>query len=164
MLDSELQKFSYFSYKILPSFSIDSLNSSCMSRSRFTISYSRRVLVSSSTSNANLAKSPPVTAISISLVLLKSPLALEPKRITFSISYFCARFRISSITSGLIPVSSFYKPHIPMFISSVLSYHIILSFLSLSDNFRNYFLHIKRRGCRLIPHFGILSSNLKGSL
>ena len=32
-------------------------------------------------------------------------------------------------------------------------------FLSLSDNFRNYFLHIKRRGCRLIPHFGILSSN-----
>ena len=37
-----------------------------------------------------------------------------------------------------------------MFISSVLSYHIIVSFLSLSGNFRNYFLHIKRRGCRLI--------------
>ena len=32
-----------------------------------------------------------------------------------------------------------------MFISSVLSYHIIVSFLSLSDNFRNYFLRIKKR-------------------
>ena len=30
-----------------------------------------------------------------------------------------------------------------LYTSSVLSYHIIVSFLSLSDNFRNYFLHIK---------------------
>lgn len=35
-----------------------------------------------------------------------------------------------------------------MFISSVLSYHIIVSFLSLSDNFRNYFLHIKKKNSR----------------
>ena len=35
-----------------------------------------------------------------------------------------------------------------MFISSVLSYHIIVSFLSQSDNFRNYFLPVKKKNSR----------------
>ena len=120
-----------------------------MSRSRFTISYSRRVLVSSSTSNANLAKSPPVTAISISLVLLKSPLALEPKKNHFfniiflrKVSDFFYNFRSDSC------IIHFYKPHIQVFILSALSYHIILSFLSPSANFRNYFLPVKKKNSR----------------
>ena len=44
-----------------------------------------------------------------------------------------------------------------MFISSVLSYHIIVSFLSLSDNFRNYFLHIKRRTAADFSSYGCSS-------
>ena len=43
-----------------------------------------------------------------------------------------------------------------MFISSVLSYHIILSFLSLSDNFRNYFLHIKKEQPQIFHHTAVL--------
>mgnify|MGYP006975161597 FL=1 len=35
-----------------------------------------------------------------------------------------------------------------MFISSVLSYHIIVSFLSLSENFRNYFCTKKKNSHR----------------
>ena len=64
------KNFHTFSYNSFPSRSMASRNSSCISLSRFTISNSRSVLVSSSTSNANLAKSPPDTAISMSLVLL----------------------------------------------------------------------------------------------
>ena len=79
-----------FSYNILPSLRIDSKSSSCTFPSKSTISNSNKVCVSSSTSNANLQKSPPLTARSISLVLLKSPRALDPKRITFLILYFSA--------------------------------------------------------------------------
>lgn len=43
-----------------------------------------------------------------------------------------------------------------MFISSVLSYHIIVSFLSLSENFRNYFLHIKKEQPQIFYHTTVL--------
>ncbi len=98
------KNFLTFSKRILPSLRIDSRKASCISLSRSTMSNSSNVDVSSSTSNAKRSKSPPLAAISISLVLLNSPLALDPKRITQCISCFFANEIISSITSVYIPV------------------------------------------------------------
>lgn len=44
-----------------------------------------------------------------------------------------------------------------MFISSVLSYHIIVSFLSLSESFRNYFLPVKKRTTADFSSYGYSS-------
>ena len=96
------KNFHTFSKRIFPSLRIDSRKASCISLSRSTMSNSSNVDFSSSTSNAKRSKSPPLAAISISLVLLKSPLALDPKRITQCISCFFANEIISSITSVFI--------------------------------------------------------------
>ena len=80
-------------------------------QSRFSlkpISYSRRVEVNSSTSNAKRSKSPPLYCQINIAGLFKSPHAREPNKITLLASYFRAISRISSTTFCFIPVSFNY--------------------------------------------------------
>ena len=88
------------------------------------ISNSKSVETSSSTCTANAEIFPPSTAKSISLVRLKSPRALEPKRISFFISFLIAMEIISCSIESSIPKIFLLSPiqNIP-----ALNYQIIFA-------------------------------------
>lgn len=75
-------------------------------RSRSTTSYESRVGVSSSTSRANFAISPPDAARSMSLLAELSPRARDPKSMTLHTPFRLARVRMLSMTFCLRSIVS----------------------------------------------------------
>lgn len=75
-------------------------------RSRSTTSYESRVGVSSSTSRANFATSPPDAARSMSLLAELSPRARDPKSMTLHTPFRLARVRMLSMTFCLRSIVS----------------------------------------------------------
>lgn len=100
LASSRNSQASFHSYSTTPSFRISARGSGCTIPSRSTTSNCRSVGVSSSTSRANAAISPPLAARSMSLRSRLSPRVRNPKRRTRAIPSRRARARILSTMSG----------------------------------------------------------------